>query len=89
MKKKICVLILGLCLASSTACGNNVTPDKSSNTPASFQKQEITENNNIIADKEKAAIRLHFTIGPGTCFWRRSVLHKFTQKCNYGDSTPA
>ena len=56
MKKKMCVLILSLCLASSTACGNNVTPDKSSDAPVSFQRQEIPENNNIIADKEKAAI---------------------------------
>ena len=56
MKKKICVLLLGLCLASSTACGNNVTPDNSTNTPVPSQKEESAENNDVTADKETTPI---------------------------------
>lgn len=56
MKKKICVLLLGLCLASSTACGNNVTPDNSNNTPVPSQEEESAENNDVTADKETTPI---------------------------------
>lgn len=56
MKKKICVLLLGLCLASSTACGNSVTSDNSSNTPVPSQKEEITKKNDVTADKDTMPI---------------------------------
>ena len=52
MKKKLCVLLLGLCLVSSTACGNKVTSDNSDNIPVSSQKEEITESTDDTGDRE-------------------------------------
>lgn len=56
MKKKFCILLLGLCLVSSTACGNKVTSDNSDNTPISSQKEEIAESNNNTGDRETTQI---------------------------------
>lgn len=58
MKKKLCVLLLGLCLASGTACGNEVPSENSNNTPVSSQKEEIIESNDDTADTE--TIRIDF-----------------------------
>ena len=56
MKKKLCVLLLGLCLVSSTACGTKVTSDSFTNTPDSSQKEEITESNENTGDRETTQI---------------------------------
>lgn len=46
MKKKLCMLLLGLCLVSISACGTTETSGNSENTPYSFQEENSTEHKN-------------------------------------------
>ena len=88
MKKKLCVLLLGLCLASLSACGSKEVSDNNGEVPASSQEEETEESKAVedSGDTAKSEIDIEdiaWEVDEGIVDSERFVLLNYANNTSY------
>ena len=88
MKKKLCLLLLGLCLASLSACGSKEVSDNNGEIPGSSQEEETGESETAedSEDTAKSEINIEdiaWEVDEGIVDGKRSVLLHYTNNTSY------
>lgn len=87
MKKKLCVLLLGLCLFSLSACGSKEVSNNHNDTPVSSQK-ETEESEEAAEEKNTAKTKIDikdiaWDVDEGIVDGKRCVLLNYTNNSSY------
>ena len=83
MKKKLCVLLLGLCLFSVSACGDK-TASTSSIDSASKQEEEAEETGNNSSAKDNIKIEdISWNVDEGIVDGERYILLSYINNTKY------